>query len=103
MRKTIYAGIIIAFFCSFLCSCTTTYSIYSKYFCRETNLKEELRRGLNISECILQMRDSVALLYGLAEYKMGNLENAGKWIREAKEKNRTYLRVKRLATGQLLH
>lgn len=87
MRKTIYAGIIIAFFCSFLCSCTTTYSIYSNnLFAGKQLLKEEeyAEASRHFQNAILQMRDSVSLTFmAVAEYKMGNLENAEKWIREA--------------------
>jgi len=87
MRKTIYAGIITAFFCSFLWSCTTTYSIYSKnLFTGKQLLKEEeyAEASRHFQNAILQMRDSVSLTFmAVAEYKMGNLENAEKWIREA--------------------
>jgi len=87
MRKTIYTGIITAIFCSILCSCSTTYSIYSKdIFAGKGLLKEQeyAEAARHFQNAVLQIRDSASLTFmAVAEYKMGNLESAEKWIREA--------------------
>jgi hypothetical protein len=87
MRKAIYTGVLAVFFCLSLSSCSTTYSVYSKnifegkQFLRE---KEYAEAEKHFQEAALEIRDSVSLTFmAVAEYRMGNLENAGKLIEEA--------------------
>jgi tetratricopeptide (TPR) repeat protein len=87
MRKTIYAGILAVLVCLSFNSCSTTGSVYSKnIFIGKQLLKEKeyAEAGRHFQEAVLSIRDSASLTFmAIAEYKMGNLENAVKLIEEA--------------------
>jgi hypothetical protein len=87
MRKTVYAGILAALFCLPLYSCSTAYSVYSRnIFVGKQLLKEKeyTEAEKRFQEAALKIRDSVPLTFlAITEYRMGNLESAGKLIEEA--------------------
>jgi tetratricopeptide (TPR) repeat protein len=91
MRKTIYT-IIAALICALpLYSCSTTYTLYSDNIYRGKQLlldKEYRAAEKHFKEAMNNIRDAVSLTFlTVAEYKIGNLEGAGKLIEEAaKEK-----------------
>jgi tetratricopeptide (TPR) repeat protein len=87
MREALYAGIVAVFFCLPLYSCSTAYSVYSKnIFVGKQLLKEKeyVEAERRFQEAALRIRDSVSLTFlAVTEYRMGNLESAGKLIEEA--------------------
>lgn len=87
MRKTIYSGIVTVFLCLALCSCSTTYTVYSQNIFTGKKLLEEKEYAESrkyFQEAARNIRDSVSLTFlAVAEYRTGNLENAGRLIQEA--------------------
>ena len=78
MRKTIYFGIVAVFFCSVLCSCSTTYSKYAHdIFTGKPLLNEQeyTQAEKLFQDAVSNLRNQVSLTFlAVTEYKMGNLE-----------------------------
>ncbi|MBA4390955.1 MAG: hypothetical protein C0399_08455 [Syntrophus sp. (in: bacteria)] len=99
MRKTIYTVIVVLFLCLSMYSCSTMYALYNDNIYRGKQLlldKEYTAAEKHFQQAMNSLRDAVSLTFlAVAEYKMGNLEAAGKLIEEAaKEKPDTLYQIR---------
>jgi tetratricopeptide (TPR) repeat protein len=100
MRKTLYTGVVITTFLFNFASCSTPYFIYSQnIFVGKALFKQKEYEGAKkyFQEASKNQRDSISLTYlARVSYKMNDIENAERLIKEAEKvsgNNFYYLRT----------
>jgi len=100
MRKTLYTGIVITTFLFNFASCSTPHLIYSQnIFVGKELFKQKEYEGAkkHFQEASKNQKDSISLTYlAIVSYKMNDIENAERLIKEAEKlngKNIYYLRT----------